>query len=229
VNSGADGSYKVIHDVTLMCLVIISLSLLSLSNPVFAADTINLPPVKGDKLPVISLPIPKNLEEKNYLGLSGEGFFKISQIKAKDVLINIFSLYCPICQGTASAVVEMYDRIENNPGLKNKIKLIGIGAGNTVLEVDIFKQTYHIPFPMFPDENFKIHQALGEVRTPFFIAVRMNGDGSYEIVHTHLGGLTDARAFLDLIVEAYGLKREELLIKEVISSPNASLSENELK
>jgi peroxiredoxin len=181
-------------------------------------------PVKGGKLPIISLPIPKNSYEKIYLGLSGEGFFKISQIKAKGVLIKIFNLYCPVCQSTASAMAELYRQIENNPDLKDKMKLIGIGAGNNLLEIEVFKQNYNITFPIFPDENFKIHKALGEVRTPFFIALKMEGDGSHEIVHTHLGGLTDARAFLDLMVEAYGINQEDLLIKEAVSSPNKSSS-----
>ena len=104
------------------------------------------------------------------------------------------------------------------------MKLIGIGAGNNLLEIEVFKQNYNIPFPIFPDENFKIHKALGEVRTPSFIALKMEGDGSHEIVHTHLGGLTDARAFLDLMVEAYGINQEDLLIKEAVSSPNKSSS-----
>ncbi|OGQ02947.1 MAG: hypothetical protein A2026_02305 [Deltaproteobacteria bacterium RBG_19FT_COMBO_46_12] len=173
---------------------------------------------------MISLAIPKNSVEKIYLGLSGDGFFKIQQIKAKAVVIKVFNLYCPICQSTASAMAELYHRIENNPDLKGKMKLIGIGAGNNLLEVEVFKQNHDIPFPIFPDEDFKIHKTLGEVRTPFFIATKMTGDGSHEIVYTHLGGLTDARAFLDLMIEAYGIKHEDLLIKEAASSPNESPS-----
>ena len=109
------------------------------------------------------------------------------------------------------------------PNLKDKIKLIAIGVGNNVLEAEVFKQTYQIPFPIFSDENYEIHQALGEVRTPFFIALKTNGDGYQDIVHTHLGGLTDARGFLDLMVEAYGMKQEDLLIRKA-SSPIESLS-----
>jgi peroxiredoxin len=205
----------------ILILSVLVILFLTFNSTTFAAT---MSPVKGGKLPIISLPIPKNSYEKIYLGLSGEGFFKISQIKAKGVLIKIFNLYCPICQSTASAMAELYRQIENNPDLKDKMKLIGIGAGNNLLEIEVFKQNYNIPFPIFPDENFKIHKALGEVRTPFFIALKMEGDGSHEIVHTHLGGLTDARAFLDLMVEAYGIKQEDLLIKEAASPPMESSS-----
>jgi hypothetical protein len=207
-------------------LVVIALLSLALTGPIAAAS---VSPVKGGKLPVINLPVPKDSYQKDYLGLSGEGFFKVHEVKANGVLIKIFNLYCPICQSTASAMAELYRQIENNPDLKNKIKLMGIGAGNTVLEVEVFKQTYNIPFPIFPDEDFRIHNLLGEVRTPFFIAIKMEKDGSHEIVHTHLGGLTDARAFLDLMVEAYGINQEDLLIKEAASSPNDPRSDVEVK
>lgn len=126
-------------------------------------------------------------------------------------------------------MTELYNQIENNPNLKGKIKLIGIGAGNSLLEVEVFKQNHDIPFPIFPDEDYKIHKALGEVRTPFFMAIKMEKDGSHEIVHTHLGGLTDSRAFLDLVVEAYGIKQEDLLIKEAISSPPGFRSDVEFE
>jgi peroxiredoxin len=184
---------------------------------------------KGEKLPVINLPIPQNSDEKTYLGLSGEGVFKISQVKAQAVLIKIFNLYCPICQSTAAVMTEIYKQVENNPDLKGKIKLIGIGAGNNLLEVELFKQNHNISFPIFPDEDFKIHKTLGEVRTPFFIAIKMDGRESPEIIHTHLGGLTDARSFLDLMVEAYGIKKEDLLIKEAASPPKESQSNVKLE
>ena len=209
-------------DKILRYLTIVILCYLTPNAPIFAANSF---PAKGEKLPAINLPIPKNSDEKIYLGLSGEGSFKIPQIKAKGVLIKIFNLYCPACQSTAVAMTELYRQIEHNPDLKNKMKLIGIGAGNNLLEIEVFKQNHNIPFPIFPDENFKIHKALGEVRTPFFIAIKIDGDGSNEIVHTHLGGITNARGLLDLMVEAYGIKLEDLLIKEAISPPSGSSSQ----
>ncbi len=185
-------------------------------TPIFAEE---LFPVKGGKLPVIRLPVPKDLNEKIYLGLSGDGFFEIPQIRSKGVLIKIFNLYCPICQSTAAAMAEIHHQIENNPRLKGKLKLIGIGVGNSLLEIEVFKHNSNIPFPIFPDEDFKIHRALGEVRIPFFIAVKIEGDRPPEIVHTHLGGFADARALSDLMVEAYGMRHEDFPVKEVATSP----------
>ena len=212
-------------------LVFVSLNLVSFLFIQSVSFGANPQPVKGGRLPVINLPIPKNPDEKMYLGLSGDGFFKIQQIKAKAVLIKIFNLYCPVCQSTAPAMAELYHQIENYPDLKEKMKFIGIGAGNSLLEVEGFKQTNNIPFPVFPDEDFKIHKVLGEVRIPFFIATRMNPDGFHEIVHTHLGALTQVQAFMDLMREAYGIHEEELrkMEKLATSTGDESSSPDELK
>jgi len=195
-------------------LVFVSLNLVSFLFIQSVSFGANPQPVKGGRLSVINLPIPKNPDEKMYLGLSGDGFFKIHQLKTTAVLIKIFNLYCPVCQSTAAAMAELYHQIENNPDLKGKMKLIGIGAGNSLLEIEVFKETNNIPFPVFPDEDFEIHKVLGEVRTPFSIATRMNRDGSYEIVHTHLGALTEVQAFLDLMLEAYGIHQDDLQKKK---------------
>ena len=194
---------------------------LFISNDSFCA-TVNPEPKKGGTLPAISLSVPKDPGEKFYLGLARDGSFKIHQIKAKVVLIKVFNLYCPVCQSTASAMVELFHQIEKHPDFRGKIKLIGIGAGNNEPEIEVFKQYNNIPFPVFPDEDLSIHKALGEVRTPFYIAVRINRDRSHEIVYTHLGGLTDIQGLLDLMYEAYGISRENLQSKEKLATSTAS-------
>ena len=108
------------------------------------------------------------------------------------------------------------------PDIKNKIKLIGIGAGNSSYEVEVFKKTYNVPFPLFPDKDFTIHKACGEVRTPYFMVVKINEDGTHQIVHTQLGNYPGAEPFLELVLKASGLKyrdfpQEDNHAKEKIS------------
>jgi len=206
-------------DKALKYFVAMILLSLALSGVAFAAGPA---PVKGGTLPSILLPIPEDEDAKIYLGLSGEGFFEIPQIKAEGVLIKVFNVYCPVCQSTALAMATLYRQIENNPDLKNKVKLIGIGAGNTPTEIEVFKQTNNIPFPIFPDDDLAIHNSLGEVRIPTFIAVRLEKDGSHKIVHTHLGELGDPELLLTLMVEAYGIKQGDGRAKEAALPPKES-------
>lgn len=188
--------------------ILISSSMIAILFSVSVASTLvaSVPPLKDEVLQKINLPIPKNPEEKSYLGLSGVGNFKIPQIKANLVLIEIFSMYCPYCQADAPKINELYQLIENTMELKNKIKMVGIGAGNTPFEVEVYKKTYKVPFPLFPDKDFVVHKAYGEPRTPYFIVVKINDDRSYQIVHTQLGEFPGAEKFLELMLKASGLK-----------------------
>jgi peroxiredoxin len=187
----------------LMVFKLMGIFFFSMSLSTIAANT---PPQKGETLPVINLPVPKTAAEKSYLGLSGDGSFKIPQIKANVVIVEIFSLYCPYCQKDAPGVNELYQLIEKNPDLKKEIKIIGIGAGNTAFEVETYKKTYAVPFPLFSDQDFTIHTACGEVRTPYFIVVKMNEDKTHQIVHAQLGDYPGAEPFLDLVLKSSGLK-----------------------
>jgi thiol-disulfide isomerase/thioredoxin len=173
-----------------------------LANMLFAGVA---PPNTGELLPEITLSVPQEPEHQKYLGLPDKGQFTIPKIKAEVVLIEFFSMYCPYCQDAAPTVNQFYSKIENNSNLKKKIRLIGIGVGNSPYEVDVFRKKYDIGFPLFPDADFSIHKLLGEVRTPYFIGIKIMEDGTHHIFYSKLGGFDDVDKFLDLMVQLSGL------------------------
>lgn len=163
------------------------------------------PPAEGAMLPTLDLPIPDNSEYRDYLGLTGQGSFQIPQIKARVVITEIYSLYCPYCQREAPLLNELYQTVEKDPNLKGTIKIIGIGAGNSPFEVQAFRETYKVPFPLFADEDFKAHKCLGETRTPYFIAIKINDDGTHKVIYSKLGSISAVEPFLKLITQLSGL------------------------
>jgi peroxiredoxin len=163
------------------------------------------PPQVGGIFPELELLKSSNPVDLKYLGLSGSGIFKIQQVKADVVIIEIFSMYCPYCQGEAPNVNNLYTLIESNPSLRNRIKIIGIGINNSLFETDIFKNKYKIAFPLIPDGDFKLHKTIGQVRTPYFIVVKLKGDKA-EVIYSKLGALGDNKVFLEQIVKSSGLK-----------------------
>lgn len=50
-------------------------------------------PAVGGQLPEFTLPVPKSDEHQEYLGLAGKDVFKIAEINAEIVIIEIFSMY----------------------------------------------------------------------------------------------------------------------------------------
>ncbi|OGW42969.1 MAG: hypothetical protein A2Y66_03095 [Nitrospirae bacterium RBG_13_41_22] len=171
------------------------------SQSLFAVEC----PSEDGAFPETNLAIPQKAFDKDYLGIKGEGSFKLSDINARVVILEIFSMYCPYCQKEAPIVNELYQIINNRQDIKDKIKIIGIGAGNTPFEVEVFREQYNVPFPLFSDESFSIHKAVGDVRTPYFFVFRINPDGSNKIIYSKAGSFQDPNQFLDLIIKKSGL------------------------
>ncbi len=153
-----------------------------------------------------SLPAPENPSHRSYLGLDTTGPFALNQIKAKILIIEIFSMYCPICQGEAADVNKLFELIQKDPALKDKVKLIGIGAGNSAYEVNFFKENYQIKFPLFSDGKFVIHKKIGEVGTPYFIGLIPDKKQDLEIFYSQSGKISDPKEFLEALIKASGEK-----------------------
>ncbi|MDD5476156.1 MAG: TlpA disulfide reductase family protein [Syntrophales bacterium] len=185
-------------------VVLTSAILFLVATAASAGETTKAPEV-GQEFPNISLPFPEARAHRDYLGLQRGNSFGLSQVKAEVVIVEILSMYCPFCQAEAPKVNELYAMIENDEKLRGKVKIIGIAAGNTALETDLFRKKYDVPFPLFADGDFVLHKAFGEVRTPYFIGARIVGDRAM-VFHSRLGAFDDPASFLSLILEESGLQ-----------------------
>jgi thiol-disulfide isomerase/thioredoxin len=164
------------------------------------------PPQTGGQLPEFKFPMPSDRADKGYLGLSRWGSnFRIPDIKARIVIVEILSMYCPFCQKEAPLVNQLHDAIEKDPRAKGNVKILGIGAGNSTYEVDVFRKKYSVPFPVVPDPDYAAHTLYGEVRTPYFIAVKINENGTHDIIYSKLGSFGDIPTFLDTLKKSAGL------------------------
>lgn len=152
----------------------------------------------GERFPDQVLQRPAEQHLSDYLGLTtGDTAFSVKDIKSELVLVEFFSMYCPHCQHEAPLVNTLHTMIHDKK-LDSRIKLIGIGIGNSAYEVGIFQEKFQIPFPLFADEDFIWHKQVGQVGTPYFILVR-NESGTSTVVLTHLGRIDSAASFFKRI------------------------------
>ncbi len=162
----------------------------------------------GERLDFL-LPVPDNPVHQQYLGLSTEAPFSLGQIRARVVIVEIFSMYCPVCQREAENINALFRLIQSKPALKDKVKLIGIGAGNSVFEVDFFRKAYNIEFPLFSDSDFSIHKKIGEVRTPHFFGLSLKEDGDFSVFYAESGDPSNPETFLQSLLKASGIKEDQ--------------------
>ena len=134
--------------------------------------------------------------EQVYLGIPQKKTFSFKEIRGNLILIEFISIYCVSCQRQAPIFNELFTFIENDPGLKEKVKMIGVAAGNNLNEVEIYKKTYQVPYPIISDPKFDAHTAVGSPRTPFSIWVRKDAQGKGIVVSTHLG-LMDLKSAIE--------------------------------
>ncbi|MBI9085106.1 MAG: redoxin domain-containing protein [Desulfobacterales bacterium] len=146
---------------------------------------------------IFTLPALPEAADRDYLGVSQEPF-KLTQVKTRLLLIETYSMYCPHCQREAPLVNALYDLIRQK-GLADRIKIIGIAAGDSQFEVETFKKQYNVPFPLFKDEDLSKTHQMGVKRTPTFLAIRIDEDGSHRHVLFHPGRMETPGQFLETL------------------------------
>jgi hypothetical protein len=159
----------------------------------------------ADPFSGIQLPAPKTAEARDYLGIGDADPFSLGDIDTQILIIEVFSMYCPHCQREAPNVNRLFDQIVDRSDLKEKIKMIGIGVGNNDYEIDIFRKTYDIAFPLFADPSMEISKTLKAERTPTFIAIAYDEAPMLKQVYFQVGNMADGDLFLKEIIERSGL------------------------
>lgn len=148
----------------------------------------------------IVLPVPAEARDATYLGLAeGKSEFSPADVKARILVIQLFDMYCMLCQEQAGEVNRLYGLVQASD-IKDHVRFLGIGKKNTQTEADIYRDRYEVPFPMLPDPQKANTLLLGEERTPSFTIVDLE---QKKIVHRQWK-LTSADDFMAKLKAAAG-------------------------
>src|SRR5690242_19925374 len=86
------------------------------------------PIASGQAAPDVVFKGPITALEAADLGLSTSNTgFRLSQIRAKAIILVVFSMYCPHCQREAPGLEKIHGLIASK-GMSGDLKLVGVGA-----------------------------------------------------------------------------------------------------
>lgn len=155
--------------------------------------------------PNVEFARPQDREALDYLGLEGHSeTFTLAQVKADVVVVEVFSWDCHFCQRQAPRMAQLYHLLEKK-GLSDRVKIIGIGATNTDLELREYKNLFHIPFPLVADPDYKSYGFAGTLDIPCVIVFARNAQGVFRSVYSRSREQRGADMMLKDILSATGL------------------------
>jgi len=146
----------------------------------------------GSTLPVFKLNMPDLPEIDAYLGMKGIKTFFLSQIPAKLLVVEFFSVFCPICQENVPTFNRLYQVIKDDNELNKDIKMIGIALLSPPKEVAVFKEKFKVKFPIFTDPQQEIQKKTKLISFPLILVIDKNG----KVIMSHHGMMKDIDAFL---------------------------------
>lgn len=185
----------------LLCLALcLALSLLLRAGVAQAAS-----PQAGEAFPDARVKHAPQPAEAQYLGLpAGASGWRLSDIKAEALLIEVYSMYCPRCQADAPAVNRVFERLAASPE-GARLKMLGVAAGNSPFEVEFYRKKYQVRMPLAPDADYALHKAFGTVGTPSFFVLRRAPGGGFTIAYFKEGHFGEENEFYEQVLRAAGL------------------------
>jgi len=138
--------------------------------PLFAGD-----PAVGQVLGPVKFEKPLTDDEAKYLGLAKAEEFTIKDVKSPYILIEQFSTTCPHCMHQAPGLNQLFNLVQQDAALKDKVKFMSVGQSNDEAAVKMWKAFHKVPFPVLPDPNGALGKALNFSAYPVSMLVDKTG------------------------------------------------------
>ena len=91
---------------------------------------------------------PTSDADAKYLGLDKPREFTANDVKTPYLLVEQFSTTCPYCATQAGLMNDIFKRVQQDPALKDKVRLVAEMQGDTEDKVKAWKAMHQIPYPL---------------------------------------------------------------------------------
>jgi peroxiredoxin len=152
-------------------------------------------PVVGQVVANAKFKAPITEDGAKYLGLAKADAFALQDVKAPFVLVEQFNTSCPHCMAQAPVMNQLFEKVQGDAALKDKLKFIGAGQGNEEAQLKMWQAFHKVPFPLVPDPDNSFGKALNF--TPYPVTVILDKTG--KILFVHIGSFENADEVLTKI------------------------------
>jgi thiol-disulfide isomerase/thioredoxin len=153
---------------------------------------------KGNKLGDLQFAAPITPEDAKYLGVPADKPFKLDQVGAPFLLVEIFATGCSHCYAHAPHMNELFDMINKDPQTAGKVKMMGLAQNDSPDNVASWKKQLKVPFALVPDSDGKVSEKINIMGTPTTILLNKKGD----VLYAKPGATPDMQAVLKDIKDA---------------------------
>ena len=101
------------------------------------------------------------------------------------------------CPRNVPVLNTVYSVVNNDPKLRQQVKVLAVAIGNTRNEAESYKQEYKVFYPVLTDFTFAFHKALGNPRVPYTIIAKKDARGKNIVVYTHMGVIESPDSLLN--------------------------------
>jgi peroxiredoxin len=153
----------------------------------------------GMDLPQFKLDAPDSDKDKQYLGLKNSKDFSLSEIPAKLIVFEVFSVYCPHCKKNAGQLNKLYNLIQQDSELSQGVKMIAMSTGSRYDKTEKWKETLKVPFPLFSDPYSKVFKEFGSPPVPVTFVATNSG----KVLYTHGGVIENEEDLFRFLKESF--------------------------
>jgi hypothetical protein len=185
---------------TLLSFILIT-GVLMLSSPLSHAQECKLVKV-GDPFPFFTLTSNLTLEEQESLNLPAEKTISFEQFTTDILIVELLNIYCHTCQQQVPIFNQLWDTIQTDTILKDKVAILGITVGNNAREVVKFKKSFKPQYPILADQDKEVFNCLGNLKgTPQTYILKKDPSGKWYIQHHHRGAVSSPETYLRKVKE----------------------------
>jgi peroxiredoxin len=149
----------------------------------------------GDPFPAFTQVNTLSEDECTYLSIDCGKDFALADLAHEVMIVEFLNVYCHTCRLQVPVFNELQSAVDKDPEMKGRVCVIGIAVGNSAEEVQDFKKTYGVRYPVLTDQKKDIFNRTGNIQgTPHTYVLRR--DDMRFIVDYHAGSVSSPDRYL---------------------------------